>query len=306
MALGLAAPPAEDVPFEHLGEEDLVKRALAERGERARTERMRIALGGRATPWTDHVVTSGASGKSYRVALRGWQRGESYCSCPDFRTNTLGTCKHILFALEQVKRKFPAKMRQKPYRRTHLSVHLAYGAETELRMLLPDRVPAEVEAIARPVTGSADHRHPGAPVPGREARAPRPPRHHLSRRRRVHSADPGVRTSEENRLGDASGPARPPAAHELLKVELLPYQLDGIAFAVGAGRAILADDMGLGKTIQGIGVAELLAREADIARVLVVCPASLKSQWRAEIRRCTARGARWCSATTAERPSQYR
>ncbi len=41
--------------------------------------------------------------------------------------------------------------------------------------------------------------------------------------------------------------------------ELLPYQLDGIAFAAGAGRAVLADEMGLGKTIQGVGVAELLA-----------------------------------------------
>ena len=30
---------------------------------------------------------------------------------------------------------------------------------------------------------------------------------------------------------------------ELLEGEMLPYQLDGVAFAVGAGRAILADDM---------------------------------------------------------------
>ena len=43
--------------------------------------------------------------------------------------------------------------------------------------------------------------------------------------------------------------------------------------------------MGLGKTIQGIGIAELLAREVGISRVLVVCPASVKSQWAAEIER---------------------
>ena len=48
--------------------------------------------------------------------------------------------------------------------------------------------------------------------------------------------------------------AQHPLRTELLNAELLPYQLDGIAFAAGAGRAILADDMGLGKTIQGIGV----------------------------------------------------
>ena len=57
-------------------------------------------------PWTDYVVTSQLSGKTYRVALRGEQRGESYCSCPDFRVNTLGTCKHILYALQRVKSRF--------------------------------------------------------------------------------------------------------------------------------------------------------------------------------------------------------
>src|SRR5204863_1019013 len=84
-------------------------------------------------------------------------------------------------------------------------------------------------------------------------------------------------------------PESHPLRRELLKVELLPYQLDGVAFAAGAGRAVLADDMGLGKTIQAIGVAELLAREAGISKVLVVCPASVKSQWRNEIRRFCAR-----------------
>ena len=53
--------------------------------------------------WTDYAVTNASSGKTYRVALRGWERGESYCACPDFRKNTLGTCKHILHVLDKVK-----------------------------------------------------------------------------------------------------------------------------------------------------------------------------------------------------------
>jgi SNF2 family DNA or RNA helicase len=80
-------------------------------------------------------------------------------------------------------------------------------------------------------------------------------------------------------------PKSHPLRTTLLKVEILPYQLDGIAFAASAGRAILADDMGLGKTLQGIGMAELLAREAGIRKVLVVCPASVKAQWRSEVLR---------------------
>ena len=102
---------------------------------------------------------------------------------------------------------------------------------------------------------------------------------------------------------------RDPAAHPLrtalLKTPLLPYQMDGVAFAVGAGRAILADDMGLGKTIQGVGTAELLAREAEIKKVLVVCPASLKSQWRNEIHRFCDRDVQLVGGAARERGGQY-
>src|SRR6202008_800021 len=100
-------------------------------------------------------------------------------------------------------------------------------------------------------------------------------------------------------------PAEHPLRTSLLKIPLLPYQLDGIAFAAGVGRAVLADDMGLGKTIQGVGTAELLAREADIKKVLVVCPASLKAQWRGEIPRFCDRGVQLISGAAAERGSQY-
>lgn len=100
-------------------------------------------------------------------------------------------------------------------------------------------------------------------------------------------------------------PSNHPLRTELLDAELLPYQLAGIAFAVGAGRAVLADDMGLGKTIQGIGVAELLARLADIRRVLVVCPASLKSQWRSEINRFCGRTSQLVLGSGEERVGQY-
>ncbi|MFC2023432.1 SNF2-related protein [Chloroflexota bacterium] len=49
-------------------------------------------------------------------------------------------------------------------------------------------------------------------------------------------------------------------------------------------RLLLADEVGLGKTIEaGIIMTELQAR-VDLSRVLVVCPAGLRSKWRAEMR----------------------
>jgi len=43
MTLGLAAPPPERVPVESLSEQELIERAIEERRERARTERMIVS-----------------------------------------------------------------------------------------------------------------------------------------------------------------------------------------------------------------------------------------------------------------------
>ncbi len=68
-------------------------------------------------------------------------------------------------------------------------------------------------------------------------------------------------------------------------ITILPFQLEpALAVAGGAAaRILIADDVGLGKTIQaGLIVAEVLVRDAA-ARVLVVCPAALRDQWRSEL-----------------------
>jgi SWI/SNF-related matrix-associated actin-dependent regulator 1 of chromatin subfamily A len=62
---------------------------------------------------------------------------------------------------------------------------------------------------------------------------------------------------------------------------LYPHQADGVAFLISKGRAILGDDMGLGKTRQAIVAMQVAAPDGMI---LVVCPASLKLNWRREIR----------------------
>ncbi|HEY6456426.1 MAG TPA: SWIM zinc finger family protein [Steroidobacteraceae bacterium] len=151
LALGLAGAPPEREPVENQSEEALVAQALAEREERARTEKMRLSSLDPQEIWADYTVTNAASGKSYRVALRGWRPGESYCSCPDFRKNTLGTCKHILHALAKVWRRFPDPVRARPYRQRDICVHLAYGREIELRILLPNRLGDQAIAIVRPI-----------------------------------------------------------------------------------------------------------------------------------------------------------
>jgi SWI/SNF-related matrix-associated actin-dependent regulator 1 of chromatin subfamily A len=74
------------------------------------------------------------------------------------------------------------------------------------------------------------------------------------------------------------------ARAEALSRGLFPHQIEGLAFLLGRRRAILADDMGLGKTRQAI----VALREAVPAGpYLVVCPASVKHNWRREIHAVT-------------------
>lgn len=304
-ALGMAMPPDESVPLENLTADELYQRALADRQKRADEEPMKVRSMNRQRPWVDYVVTSRRSGKSYRVALRGFEHGESYCSCPDFRTNHLRTCKHILHVQNKVKKRFSAAKLRSPYRRKRLSLSVDYGATRGLIFNLPHDCGASIEEIV----GSAD-RTPtvdAADVLGKiEA---------LQHAGHDVTIFPDAETLIQRQLVQTrvrkqcdairANPDHHPLRTELLAAELLPYQLDGIAFAAGSGQAILADDMGLGKTIQGIGVAELLSQLADIHRVLVVCPASLKSQWRSEITRFSGRTSQIVLGSGAERIEQY-
>lgn len=302
--LGLAMPPDTSVPLELLTEDELRQRAMAERQQRAEKESMTVRSVRPDQPWVDYVVTSQQSGRSYRVALRGLEAGESYCTCPDFRTNHLGTCKHILQVQTKVQKRFPKK-KLKPYRRKRLSVRVNYGADQGVVFNVPHKANAKIEEIVNgahnvPLTNADDIVH--------RIRTLEEAGHHVT-------IFPDAEQYIQRKLVQArvrkdcdrirKTPAQHPLRKQLLNAELLPYQMDGIAFAAGAGRAILADDMGLGKTIQAIGVAELLAQLADIRRVLIVCPASLKSQWRNEIARFSGRTTQIVLGNGAERMEQY-
>jgi len=305
LALGLSAPPPERTPLESLGETELVASALAERELRAREEKMRLQSMDPQQLWTDYVVTNPLSGKSYRVALRGWQPGQSYCSCPDFRKNTLGTCKHILYTLARGRARFPRRVRDTPAVVDRICLYLQYGLMVELRLLIPENPDSQVAEIL-------------APLKGRPVEDLKDLLQRFGRLERLGAPLTIYPDAEEylqqrllqERLSAMTADIRKdPAAHPLrgalLKTELRPYQLDGIAFAAAAGRAVLADDMGLGKTIQGIGTAELLARMAAVSKVLIICPTSLKFQWSSEIRRFSERTCHVVLGGHKDRPAQY-
>ena len=308
LALGLSAPPDENTPWELLKESELEERAIAERVKRAEEEVMRIKAAEKDRPWTDFTVMSALSGKTYRVALRGLRRGEAYCSCPDFRKNRLGLCKHVIKVIELVKTRFSTADLAKPAKPKRVGVFARYDGDLRLGIETPARLNEKIKSVVR----SWEGRFASSDAEIAEL-------FEVVRRLSQLDADFIVYPDAEEILNQAmhrhrmnqlvaevrKNPGEHPLRKTLLHTELLPYQMDGIAFAAGAGRSVLADEMGLGKTIQGVGVAEFLARHANVRKVLVVCPASLKSQWRAEITRFCDRSVQIVAGKTAERTAQY-
>ncbi|MDY4650597.1 MAG: DEAD/DEAH box helicase [Muribaculaceae bacterium] len=72
-----------------------------------------------------------------------------------------------------------------------------------------------------------------------------------------------------------------------LKVQPYDYQLEGIAAGLKWQRFLIGDEPGLGKTLQSIGVVDC----ANAYPCLVICPASLKINWKREFEKFTDREA---------------
>lgn len=306
MALGLSTFRPDEAILGGLSEKDLLIKALADREKRAKEESLRVKSLSPKEIWSDYLVTNKSSGKAWRVALRDMERsGASYCSCPDFRRNTLGTCKHLMKVQQVVKRRFSKAERESSYCRNSFAVYLKYGEDISVHLSTPKDIKPELKRTCRGFLDTAITNLSGLL---------RLIQRLEQREQRIAVYPDAAAFIEQRMMRDklqtiSKKMLRKPKSHylrkELLKVNLLPHQVQGIAFAALAGRAILADDMGLGKTMQGIGVAELLAREFDIKRVLVICPASLKSQWRNEVQRFCDRSVQLVMGSAVDRQKQY-
>ena len=262
--------------------------------------------------FSEFRVNNPQSKANYRVAIRGLAAGDNYCSCPDYATNELGTCKHIEFVLARLEKKRGAKAAfaqgwRPPYSEIYLrndgahAVHFRAGSDcpprvTKAASRLFDASRSGVLPEER--FGELEHFLVQAAKNGHELRAYDDALDFIAGRR-----DAARREEVLGNLFPRGASDRKLA--QLLKAPLYPHQADGALFAVRAGRALIGDEMGLGKTIQAIAAAEILARHFGVARVLVVCPTSLKYQWQSEFSRFSGRAARVMAGGRAQRQKDF-
>ena len=278
------------------------------RRQYGKEQRFELSNQGDHPVWSDFSVANPERNTVYRVALRDQEPGANFCECYDFRTNTLGTCKHIEWALHKLFHTYGNKQhfRKPPPERTYSSVFLHYGEERTVRLRIGTDHTDALRRLAEPYFDAAGQLYPHAYLEFDQFLE------------RAYAIAPDFRCypdaldfiiekrADERRrrlVADLRQRERP--LDGLLQTELYPYQHEGVLFALEKGRCLLADEMGLGKTLQAIGAAELYRREMGISSVFIICPTSLKYQWRSEIRKFTDSSVLVIEGPQHQRREQY-
>lgn len=281
-------------PVTELQARGAARDALEARAQRGRSEVEAKHVEGDAWfgTWEARSFTSRTEGRSaYRVQIRSLSERLNHCTCPDFATNRLGTCKHIEAVLHRLRRRGPKKFEKlarqgPPMSFVHLDWAVREAPAIRLRrgeedappwlerhfdsdgFLLGD-LPQAFRSLERAV-----ERGKGVVLTPEVGEYVRRLAEEEERKARAEALGRKLRRSG----GRLSG----------IATRLYPYQVEGVAFLATAGRGLLADDMGLGKTLQAIAAASVLREHEGVRRIVVICPASLKHQWAREIQRFAA------------------
>ena len=292
--------PSENIEHKKYTRLGMIKRVMDERRQKADKASYRIEWANNI--YGDHILTN-EQGASYTVLLRDFEAETGYSDSWDSKLNKLGTTKHIMFAFSELKKDKKLYDRlDKTY--PFIEVFCDPLNEYKITWFYPHKLPAGEQLLISRHFKNQNHIENNESeikvfldfiedAGEFEAICIRP-----DVREKVERA---FELSMLKELGQNYK-----ADYSLINVELFPYQKEGVEFVLFRSVAIIADEMGLGKTVQAAAAAVLKKQVFGFEKTLVVCPATLKSQWKKEIEKFTNEKALIVSGTPKEREAQYR
>jgi superfamily II DNA or RNA helicase len=295
-------------------QQELLQEQIKRRRKRGLEELTKIVNRGRHPVYSTFEVAS-TSERTYTVQVRSLTERLNTCTCPDYCTNTIGTCKHIEGVLANLEKEFAEQwdtfVAQAPPI-TQMYVHHAERTTIRVTLPMPERKRLH-DLLARyfDAEGVLQGRvTQSLPVLLSELnRLPARQRNQVHVDQAVHDHlknQQDIEAVELQKHWFIDQVERGNRSLSVISTPLYGYQEEGVLHLAFGRRALLADDMGLGKTVQAIAAAALLKQLRDIQRVLIVCPASLKHQWAREIRRFTSLSVQVIEGNKIQRRQLYR
>jgi hypothetical protein len=208
-----------------------------------REQNFRLENVGQEPVFSDFRVTNPATRMGYSVSIRGDALGHNACTCLDYATNDLGTCKHIEFTLAklQAKRGAKAAFRQ-GFQSSFSEIWLDYAGARRVRFSAgagcPDTLLKRVTTVFDADAGWTLRRDQHGALE-QLMQAAQSSGHELRCRDDVWQFIAQLRDAERRQvvLQDAYPKGiKDKALKRLLKVKLYPYQMEGALFAAKAGR----------------------------------------------------------------------
>lgn len=259
--------------------------------------------------FSDYLVRNPQTGNSYKVSIRDFKNQWNYCSCLDFKTNQLGVCKHTASVFNHLRTKFGKdESSNEHFIGSYSSVYVDYknGRFVKLKIGTENQDKYKILA-ARYFDAQLNLLGTSFPVFEtflKEAKA-------ISEDFKCYedALDLVLETRDNIKrrvtvLDAFSKKNKVQILDSVLKTKLFPFQVEGVLFASLAARSLIADEMGLGKTIQALATAEVYKQLFKISKVLIVCPTSLKYQWKSEIEKFTDSSVEIIEGTSEARKQQ--
>ncbi|MHB1844321.1 MAG: DEAD/DEAH box helicase [Deltaproteobacteria bacterium] len=294
--------------------------ALLRRAASARREGLKLAARPSAPLGAYQTAREGAI-RPYRMRLASLEPFRGSCDCRDYLRSSLGLCKHLFAAAEELaKRGILGKVRELAARPAPpgLSwdpVRPLTGLGDWLERLRWDGEPSgplEREQVQRCFRADGRLKASFLERPARRLELVRDLERLAAGPALAGAADPAIApllAAEVERLSRAADGCTAPELRRwlsTLKLPLYPYQREGVRRFLETGRLLLADDMGLGKTAQAIASAHALVAAGKVKRGLLVVPAALKPQWLREWQQFTDVPVAIVEGGAAERQRIYR
>ena len=259
--------------------EGMIKRVLSERADKAKSAEYRMDFADNV--YGEHILYNEKS-VEYKITFYNFAKEHGYCSCPDYATNKLGTCKHLMYAFDHVKLlKRTPEFYKHPYPFVEIFLHPL--KDYKISWFYPGEPDEKVKQLINKYFGDTNI------LPDNKI---------LDFLGFINESQefkqimirPGVQEVVEKAYNKEmldEIKEHTTIDYSPIKLQLFPYQKQGIEFAAFREGAVIADEMGLGKTVQAIGTA--IAKKAifGFERTLIICPASIKEQWKNEIEKFT-------------------